>query len=229
MRINKDKIFQEHLTKHSKALLDIFFFEAKSFVGGIIQNRKPPLQRGIRLLNLGSGTTSYFKGWVNSDFYNGFLPWNRTKVKHIWKQDFRKGLNCPNDYWDGVFTEHTLEHLYPDEVLFLLKDVYRTLKNNAWIRISVPDLNKYIKFYFGNKDQNFSNNWQTGAAAIQSLTQNFQHHSIWDFELLRLYLQRAGFRKIRKVSYLKGTDKKIIKDNKNRKWESLYVEAQKLS
>jgi hypothetical protein len=40
-------------------------------------------------------------------------------------------------------------------------------------------------------------------------------------------LRDVGFINVKEVSFGEGTDERIIKDNDNRKWESLYMEAQK--
>ena len=61
--------------------------------------------------------------------------------------DLRYPLNCPDSVWDGVFTEHTIEHLYPNQVYHLLMELYRTMKDGTVIRITVSDLKKYIEFY----------------------------------------------------------------------------------
>lgn len=218
--------FQIYSSKYLGTLRSALMFEIRSCIGRIFQNKKLLKQKKIQLLNLGCGHSIY-KGWVNSDFYNGLIFWNRRMVKDIWMQDFRYALNCLDDHWDGVFMEHTLEHMYPNQAIFLLKEIKRTLKVNGWLRISVPDLDKYVKFYVNKKNKDFKKYWQIGASAMWSLTQNWGHHSVWNYELLELNLKDIGFRKIRKVGYRKGTFKAIIKDNINRKWESLYVEAQK--
>jgi predicted SAM-dependent methyltransferase len=212
--------------KYKESLWSILSFEIRSFIGRNFQNKKPPIQNGKQLLNLGCGTT-IINRFVNSDFYNGLLSWNYGKNVNIWTQDFRYCLNCPNNYWDGVFTEHTLEHLYPIEVLNLLKEIHRTLKKGKWLRVSVPDLEEYVKFYNYQKNREFKKYWKLGAEAIWSLTQNWGHRSVWDYDLLKLFLEKSGFKNIRRVSYKVGTDKYIIKDGKNRKSGSLYIEAQK--
>jgi len=218
--------FQIYSSKYLDTLWGVLMFEIGSCIGRIFQNKRPPKQEKIQLLNLGCGLSIY-KGWVNSDFYNNLMFWNQRKFENIWMQDFRYALNCPDDYWDGVFAEHTLEHMYPNQAIFLLKEIKRTLKVNGWLRISVPDLDKYVKFYVNKENKDFKKYWRIGASAIWSLTQNWGHRSVWDYELLEHNLKDIGFREIRKVGYRKGTFKAIIKDNINRKWESLYVEAQK--
>jgi len=141
--------------------------------------------------------------------------------------DLRFPLNCDDNVWDGVFSEHTLEHLYPDQVLQLLKELYRTIKPGAWLRISVPDLKKYVKYYCGEGVHELFNRWQTGCEAIRTLTQDYGHLSVWDSTLLAKFLKEAGFVNIQEVSFMQGTDKLLLMDQQDRAWESLYMEAQK--
>jgi len=124
-------------------------FEVISFVGRIFK-RKPPKVSDKNYLNLGCGD-SYIDGWVNSDFFRvrfWIVP------KSGWSEDYRFPLKCDNDYWDGVFTEHTLEHLHPLEVKNLLKELYRTMKPGAWLRVVVPGLDQHIMPFINNEKDN---------------------------------------------------------------------------
>lgn len=102
--------------------------------------------------------------------------------------DLRYPLNCDDNVWDGVFTEHTLEHLYPDQAYFLLRELHRTMKPGSYIRITVPDLSKYIDFYNGKPVDERFYRWETGCEGIRSLTQNYLHVSLWDFNLIKSYV-----------------------------------------
>ncbi|PLZ90674.1 hypothetical protein CEN44_10295 [Fischerella muscicola CCMEE 5323] len=153
--------------------------------------------------------------------------WQTSAKNPDWMLDLRFPLNCDDNVWDGVFSEHTLEHLYPDQVLQLLKELYRTIKPGAWLRISVPDLKKYVKYYCGEEVHELFNRWQTGCEAIRTLTQDYGHLSVWDNTLLAKFFKEAGFINIQEVSFMQGTDKLLLMDQQDRAWESLYMEAQK--
>jgi predicted SAM-dependent methyltransferase len=204
-----------HLT-----LTALLNFELRSLYGRTLQNRKPVLNRsGENLLHLGCGSNE-IQGWINADFFS-------LKRKLDWMLDLRYPLNCDDNVWDGVFTEHTLEHLYPDQVASLLKELHRTMKPGAWIRISVPDLQKYVNYYCHKEvDVEFSQ-FRTGCEAIRTLTQDSIHLSVWDSQLLKKFLESAEFINVQKVSFGQGTDGLSIQDLESRAWESLYMEAQK--
>jgi hypothetical protein len=97
------------------------------------------------------------------------------------------------------------------------------MKEGALIRIVVPDLQQCIDQY-----QKINSDMEgNGASVIWDLTQNWMHLSVWDYKLMSVFLQEAGFCNIKKVSYGMGRDENIIKDSLARKTRSLYVEAEK--
>jgi predicted SAM-dependent methyltransferase len=206
--------------------IGMFRFEITSLLGRIFFSRKPSFKKTDRnLLNLGCGT-SKIKDWVNADFF--ILTKPQRQEMPDWMLDLRYPLNCDDNVWDGVFTEHTLEHIYPDRAIQLLKELNRTMKPGAWLRITVPDLRKYVNYYCGNESpEEFSAMFKTGSEAIRTLTQDFTHLSTWDSHLLEIFLEEAGFVNIKEVAFRKGTDESLLQDQQERAWETLYVEAQK--
>jgi len=210
--------------KYQLSLIEVFRFELASLFGRLFLSKKPPvISAEYNLLNLGCGE-SFFEGWVNADFFKARF-W---KVpKSLWMLDIRYPLRCKSDYWEGIFSEHTVEHLYPTEVHNLFRELFRTLKKGCWLRISVPDLRKYIDYYLGKPVPEKFSRWATGSEAIRTLTQNWGHRSVWDASLLSSFLQKVGFINVREVKFRKGTDTRLLMDKEERKWESLYIEAQK--
>jgi len=210
--------------KYQINLKKLIKFEIISFFGRIFLSKKPPaIDSDYKYLNLGCGSRQ-FDGWINADFFK--VRFWRT-LKSFWMLDLRYPLNCENNYWDGIFTEHTIEHLYPNEAQKLLKELFRTLKRGCWLRVSVPDLRKYIDYYLGKPTDEKFKKWPSGTEAVRALTQNWGHRSLWDANLLKNCLQKIGFINVKEVEYRKGKDENLIMDVEERKWESLYVEAQK--
>ncbi len=204
-------------------------FELKSYMGRKLYSKKPPfklLEGKPKLLHLGS-SMRLLPDFINADFYvfREMIPFAQKK-SWDWFLDLRYPLNCPSDSWDGIFSEHVLEHLYPDQVLALLKELHRVLKPGSWLRISVPDVEKYVNHYNGMKQEGFEV-WGTGCEALRSISQNWTHISLWDTELLSLFLKEAGFNKVESRNFGEGVDSQLIKEQEHRAWESLYVEAQK--
>ncbi len=202
-------------------------FEIVSWLGRHFQKRKSRIIAGKEplLLDIGVGT-NFIQGWTHVDFFTFRIKFWKTYTNLAEVQtDLRYPLNCHDDIVDGVYSGHTLEHLYPNHAYFLIAEIYRILKPGGWLRINVPDLEIAIDYYMG-KNNVF--NYTFKAEAIANLTQNSGHHSVWNEELLKYALETSGFVKIKKVEFgIEGTDKRLIKENKVRKFESIAIEAQK--
>ena len=215
-------------TRYYQDLNSLFQFELKSWIGRSFFTRQPPITSQQNLLHLGCGQHK-LKDWINADFFNlHFWNWRNSPHKADWMVDLRYPLPCKDSVWDGVLSEHTLEHLYPIQGLQLLRELHRTMKPGSWLRISVPDLAKYVSFYQKQPvSDRFMASWDNGCEAIRNLTQNYRHLSVWDAELLTRFLTEAGFCNIQQVTWREGTDYRLLQDIPERQWESLYMEAQK--
>jgi hypothetical protein len=220
-------LLDSQFTSFHATIFDMFKFEMISAFGRGFLNKKPPLLRNKpNLLNLGCAVTT-FPDWVNADFFTLAAMLGKRKEHPYWMLDLRHPLNCPPEVWDGVFCEHTLEHLYPLHAFNLLQELYRTMKKGAWVRLSVPDLEKYVSYYSGVIPHENFHQWSTGCEAISYLTQNYHHKSAWDACLLGGFLEKAGFRNVGRTEFKEGTDPSLCKDREGRRWETLYMEAQK--
>lgn len=200
-------------------------FNLKSFLGRTFYNDPAPLKtERENFLNLGCGSI-FIKDWINCDFF----VFRAGAKRPDWMQDFRYPLNCPSNALDGILSEHVIEHLVPSDSFKLLKEAYRVLKPGSYLRLSCPDLAKYIRFYNdpSSVDPIFSRNWSTGTEGIRALTQNWGHRSLWDFKLLERLLGEIGFKNIKQVRFREGADSRLLHDHESREWESLYLEAQK--
>lgn len=194
--------------------------------------RRPPT--GSRLLNLGCGDCLY-DGWVNADrFRAGYWMLKAGGVIRgasrwpDWFLDAATPWRCSDDYWDGIYTEHMLEHLSYPAAVKVLREMRRTLRPGRWARIIVPNLKLYVAFYNGDRSNSeFSEQFVHGAQAISFLTQHFGHISTWDGALLTTVLSELGYVNVREVEFGVGTDPALIRDSEGRRWESVYVEAQK--
>ncbi len=216
--------------EYKSNLKGLAFFEFLSLFGRLFINNKPKLNKNENYLNLGCGL-NYVDGFVNADFFYSFKFWKKYSRNLEWQLDMRYKLNCKDEVFDGIYTEHTLEHFYPDDAKKLLSELYRCLKKDSFIRITVPDIEKYIKYY--NKDfdgydvDSFSKRYKTGCSGIRNISQNYFHFSLWDFEELKIYLEDVGFKDVRKQDFGITQDDRLNLDWKDRAWETLYVEAKK--
>ena len=111
MKLNK--YFGDQYMVSLKGLL---WFEMKSFVGRHLFNKQPKISKSTKnYLHLGCGDV-YIDNFVNADFFSVLWILRKSMKKPDWMLDLRYSLNCPDNIWDGVFTEHTIEHLYHSQV-----------------------------------------------------------------------------------------------------------------
>ena len=59
----------------------------------------------------------------------------------------KKKIPIKNNSLKAIYTSHTIEHLNFSAIDFLLRECYRILKPNGFLRIVAPDLNFYMKMY----------------------------------------------------------------------------------
>ncbi|MDT7831926.1 methyltransferase domain-containing protein [Flavobacteriaceae bacterium S356] len=209
----------------------LFFFELNGKLGKVFFKHKSNINKKKNVsplfLDIGAGR-HYTDGWVHVDFY-------KTRIRKFWKKyqgnipdietDLRDPLNCDSNIVDGIYSGHTLEHLFPNHANQLLEECFRVLKPGAWLRINVPDLKRVIDFY-NNKIE--LPHFKYKAEAIGHLTQNHGHYSVWDEELLVNTLKEIGFVDVKEVAFgEEGTDPRLIKEEPYRKDETLVVEARK--
>ena len=187
--------------------------------------------RWQKYLHVGCGTV-LLNDFLNLDYYSPKLL-----IKKLFKMvpsskvfrghDLRRPLPFGDNSFEGAFSEHTLEHIDPFNAANLLKEIHRVLKPDSYFRIVVPDLDRYLDFCNGKMPDKQFEKFAGGAESIWSLTQNWGHQSVWNSLTLGKYLEEAGFRDVKKVSFGKGSNPALIHDLKRRSWESLYMEARK--
>lgn len=188
--------------------------------------RGPPAPKNPNLLNLGCGPHIY-SGWVNADDYAPKRRLRERAFKPDWTLDISRPWRCPDNYWDGIFTQHVVEHVTYAQAVSVLRECRRTLKPGAWLRICVPDLAIYVRYYRGEigDDAFFSLPHRT--LALSFLTQMHMHRSVWDADLMLTILQEIGFTDAAAVAFGRGSDERLIRDDAGKANESLYVEARK--
>ncbi len=194
-------------------------FELKSFIWRKIAPRKRIASKP--LLQIGSGGNPQ-ANFENIDFYENKF-W---KTRHI-GHDLRYPLPFADNSFEGVYSEHTLEHLGPHIAQQLLAEIARVTKPGGIFRCSVPNLESYIQFYNGALPRPEFAKFSSGAEAIWNLTQNYAHMSVWDYSTISEKLINAGFSEVGRTTFNTGRDSRLLIDLPIREWESLYVEAVK--
>ena len=209
-------------------------FEFRSKLGRILSRSLKLNSTNANYINLGSGN-SYVNNFINVDFFgNKMIDYG---------MDLRFPFKIESNSIDGIFSEHTFEHLSHLEVDNALSECCRILKPEAKIRIIVPDLSILIERYSSSDDEWFQN-WHdlvlkdlsrhymrkyfTNMFAINFTASYYHHKSCWDFESLKKVLTSNGFVNIEKCNYNLGTPELLIdSDSDDRKLVSIYIEGKK--
>ena len=197
--------------------------ELLSYFGRLLSKKN--ITPNKKYLQLGCGESDLRDNYINCDFYN-LDYFNPFKQKNIHYLDLRYPLPFKSNSFEGIFTEHTLEHLYPSEANNLLQEIYRVLKPGCIARISVPDLKTYINYY-NNKNFFLGKDFKTGCEAVWNITQNYEHRSLWDAEWLIYNLKENGFNLCKEYEYRQSQNSDLILDKEGREIESIYIEATK--
>ncbi len=105
-----------------------------------------------RFYNLGAGDFEH-EAWTNIDYYSKHYKNNKIGIN--WDATKRKPLPIKNNSAEVFYSSHLIEHIRDEDVKFMLKECYRSLKPGGVIRITCPNImlavNAYVKkdkYYF---------------------------------------------------------------------------------
>ncbi len=178
---------------------------------------------GLRL-NLGCGFTP-FAGWVNLDGARN------ESVDVVW--DLCRPLPFPSGSCTVVFSEHVIEHLPRDAAFRLLQECLRVLEPGGVVRLSTPDVERYLRSYAGDGEflhhPAFTEPMDTPLDRVnQMMRESGLHLWTYDAPSLMLLLQRAGFSRCVRQEFGQSLHPLLEnRDAESRAFESLYVEGVK--
>lgn len=213
-----------------RPLLD--YQKTRLLAGWLLRNRAFQSRRTrlapLEYLQAGCGP-QIAGGFINLDYR--WVP----GVDVVW--DLTRTLPFPANRFQGIFTEHCLEHFDETELQSILREFHRVLKPAGRLRIVVPSLEIHARRYLAALDQPAGSN---GPAMMfnrvfysghdwmkRSHWNNDGHHFMHDSASLGSCLQAAGFNGISPAAFGEGVDSKLLIDQPDRAWESLYMEATK--
>jgi predicted SAM-dependent methyltransferase len=202
----------------------IRLFNVVTGQGGKIASALSVKQRPL-FLNLASGPRGLAdEKWINVDGFND------TNVDFL--IDLRRPIPFPDGAFDGVFSEHVLEHFTLEEGEMVAREVCRILSPGGYFRIVVPDAEVILKRYFEAPELLISHRAEgkTAMEAVNSFfRQRYEHQFLYDWPTMEKMLLRAGFDKVCRVAFGQSQQPQIALDDVKYEWESLYVEATKSS
>lgn len=172
-----------------------------------------------RKLNFGCGPRQP-EGWHNVDIQD---------LGQTYVNDILEGLPFPDNHFDYVVANHSLQSVQHRRVVQALEEILRVTKVAGTVRILVPDIQKaFAKWlekdasFFPNKDGSLDERF------CGYLTWFSGNVSVFTPLYLREVLQRAGWARVHDAEYRKTASKYAgIIDLDSRRPESLIVEATK--
>lgn len=217
------------------------------FAGGLRSRRRVRSGAGPLKVNLGAGLY-VAEGWIHVDgnVHTMFAGWPVPVLRRLYRaastvqwlpEDeylrrlrnyqfvhhvMEKGIPFADASVDYVYSSHVVEHFFREDAERLMSEIHRVLKPGGRVRICVPDLEHAISLYrAGQKEAALGYFFEPAGAGYYR-----QHRYMYDFELMRGMLERAGFADVVRRAYREGAvpDLDILD---NRPEETLYVEAMK--
>lgn len=167
-------------------------------------------------LEIGSGPKNGEESWITMDTCEG------CDIRH----NISQGIPFPDNSIDMIYSSHVLEHFYYNDLLLLLKECKRVLKEKGRFSASVPNATIYIsKYLYPDKykleteiDPSFSINSPIDYINYIAYM-NANHKYMFDENNLKAILRNIGFKNVSSRKFDANLDN-IVRD-----WESLYIEA----
>ena len=179
-------------------------------------------------LNVGSGGRG-LPDWVNIEL-----------IRHAdttLRLDVRRPLPLADASVKRILAEHVIEHLdFASDAPAVLREFHRVLEPGGIARIIVPDAERFVQAYAsGDKAQWRALGWDVDALPHDIHTpmhvlnhvfhQGGEHCFAYDFDTLKLALERAGFAAVVRQAFRRSHDPQLAIDQENHAPYSLYVEA----
>jgi predicted SAM-dependent methyltransferase len=155
---------------------------------------------GPKMFQFGSGGHR-LEGWLNTDFE----PW----CDGVFHLDMRDPLPFSDGVLDVAASEHCFEHFSYDEGKTILCECLRCLKPGGLVRMSMPDLGRYIDLWSGNLtaeqvaymhayvDIEHGGDPPTPCVTLNLAMRSFGHKFIYDRATLHDLLTKVGYVDVR--------------------------------
>ena len=129
------------------------FFVGFYIIHRLIKIKKYLISNEIKKLHIGAGSQTN-DDWLGSDL--------SPKIdKSIIYLDATKQFPFKSEVFDHIYCEHMIEHITFEAGNYMLSECYRILKKGGKIRISTPDLDRYLNLFNKNlnHDENLFQKW----------------------------------------------------------------------
>lgn len=218
-------MIDRHLNR-IKGIYRTIQFEISSYFFSLIGLLKSKLlfdKNQTNQLEIGLGTSEKKEGFITSDI----------NLATDFPYDLRIGLPFPDASIDFIYSEHVLEHFSYNDLILLLQDCYRVIKENGIFRLVVPNAAIYLNAYSQKEkiDDDFQKKYcryEFGLSYKSPIDyvnyifyMNGEHRHMFDPDSILVILSDIGFKNVHLDDFSPEIDKQDRKDN------SIYVEATK--
>jgi len=164
-----------------------------------------------------------------------------SQVLYYLQHDLTQAFPVANQAFSWGYSEHFIEHVSPEQAVAWLAEMRRMIAPGGLLRVTTPDLKKYIDGYADpdgkffrlhtERMEGFTGNKgsvpQRRAWMVNQIFRFFKHQWIYDFDELRHAASLAGFDPdgIIREEYQSGLLEDVASlDSPERNDETLYVE-----
>ena len=180
-------------------------------------------------LQIGSGR-NYIEGWLNTDFL--------AKPPKYPFLNATKSFPLPDSRFVRIYSEHMIEHIDQKSGENMLRECFRVLKPGGRIRIETPDLERMCALY-SNKETADAQAYvkyhtrefglpgypATTCFAVNNIMRNWDHLFVYDEEMLRLAMEKAGFVNLKRYGWNVTEDEKFANTTQRAHYEFSFFET----
>lgn len=146
-------------------------------------------------LHIGCGDR-ILQGWVNLDISNHFYDKDEETDTVTGFGDARC-LEYPENSIDEIYASHILDHISRRDLDDTLSNWHRVLKPGGILRLAVSDFGKVVEMY--NAGMGLEQLW--GHIVGGHKTEHDKHGAVFDFKLLKEYLEKHGFTDVKRYDW----------------------------
>ena len=153
-------------------------------------------------LHLGCGA-NLLPGWANIDL---------DAADGVIQHDLTAPFPLPPRTVKLIYSEHFIEHITRGQALVLLRECHRVLTPGGVIRLSTPNLKKYLDEYLAGRITEWSDvDWRpnTPCQMVNEGMRLWGHQFVYDLDELTLLLEEAGFQDIAQTAWRESNHREL--------------------
>lgn len=144
----------------------------------------------MKKLHLGCGKRNFGSSWIHIDGGDH---------QHLYSKDITK-LPFDDNSIDLIYASHVIAYFDREEIISLLNEWKRVLKNDGILRLATPDFSEMIRLYH-NKVITLKDIIGPLYGKMKMGNSIIYHKTTYDFESLKEILKELGFKNINRYNW----------------------------